>query len=355
MSVIAVAAAGARLPVTILTGFLGSGKTTVLAQLLKHPALARTAIIINELGEVGLDHELVRIGGAGEAIVLPGGCVCCTIRSDLADTLRELFQKRVRGQVPDFERVVLETTGLADPAPILHTLIGDPITAARYVADGVITTIDAYNAEWQLDVQREAVKQAAFADRILLTKTDLASPEVTARLIERLHAINPSAIPIPVLNGAIDPALIIGTGFAGKGAQIEAWLAAEAHAGHDHGGHHHGLDPHHHDDGIRSFCLSFDTPLEWDRVADALDRLAEFGGGRLLRIKGILDIAGSDRPVVVHGIQHLFHPPALLDAWPGPERTSRIVFITSGIERDAVDQTFRALLDGAPSGRVPAR
>jgi G3E family GTPase len=346
MSAIAVAAAGTRLPVTVLTGFLGSGKTTLLAQLLKRPELARTAVIINELGEVGLDHELVRLGGDGEAVLLPSGCVCCTIRSDLADTLRELFQKRVRGQIPDFDRVVLETTGLADPAPILHTLIGDPITAARYVADGVIATVDAYNAEWQLDTRREAVKQAAFADRILLTKTDLAAPEATARLIDRLRAINPAAIPIPVLHGAVDPALILGTGFAGKGAQIETWLAAEAHHGHDHGDHDHaqGLDPHRHDDGIRSFCLSFDTPLVWDRVAEALDRLAEFGGGRLLRIKAILDLEGSDRPVVVHGIQHLFHPPAHLESWPSAERRSRIVFITNGIERDAIERTFLALL-----------
>ncbi|MGB8840690.1 MAG: GTP-binding protein [Aliidongia sp.] len=333
MSALSVTAAGSRLPVTVLTGFLGSGKTTILGALLRHPALARTAVIINELGEVGLDHELVRQGGAGEAILLPSGCICCTIRSDLADTLRDLFQKRVRGQGPDFDRVMIETTGLADPAPILHTLIADPITAARYVVDGVVTVIDAYNADWQLDTQREAVKQAALADRILLTKTDLADPTATARLVDRLRLINP-ATPIPVLHGAVDPALILGTGFTG-GEQLDDWAAHEA--AHDHAAH------DHHDDGIRSFCLTFATPLEWDRVAGALDQLAELADGRLLRVKAILDIAGSDRPVVVHGIQHLFHPPAQLDGWAGPERTSRIVFITNGLERAPVEEIFRAL------------
>jgi G3E family GTPase len=340
MSPISIAAAAARLPVTVLTGFLGSGKTTLLTKLLRDPALARTAVIINELGEIGLDHELVRIDGDGGAILLPGGCVCCTIRSDLADTLRDLFQKRVRGQGPDFDRIVLETTGLADPAPILHTLIADPMTAARYVIGGVVTLIDAYNADWQLDTQREAVRQAAFADRLLLTKTDLAAPEATARLIDRLRGLNPAADPVPVVNGVIDPALILGIGFSGKGARIESWLGAEAghHHGHDHG------HAHRHDDGIRSFCLTFDRPLDWERVAEALDSLAELEDGRLLRVKGILDIAGSDRPVAIHGIQHLFHPPEQLASWPGPERTSRLVFITDDLERDTVEAMFRALL-----------
>jgi G3E family GTPase len=330
---LSVSAAGPQLPVTVLTGFLGSGKTTILGELLLHPALARTAVIINELGEIGLDHKLVRHGGDGETILLPSGCVCCTIRSDLADTLRDLFQNRVRGRGPDFDRIVIETTGLADPAPILHTLIADPITAARYAADGVVTVIDAYNADWQLDTQREAVKQAAFADRILLTKTDLADPTATARLIDRLRLIN-ATVPIPVLNGVVDPALIFGTGFGGNDARLEAWLAEEAaHNHHDH----------RHDDGIRSFCLTFASPLDWDRVAGALDSLADLAGDRLLRVKGILDIAGSDRPVAVHGIQHLFHPPAQLDGWTGTDRTSRIVFITNRLERAPVEEIFRGL------------
>jgi G3E family GTPase len=343
MPAISVTAAGPRIPVTVLTGFLGSGKTTLLAALLRRPELARTAVIINELGEVGLDHELVRVGsGEGAAILLPGGCVCCTIRSDLADTLRELFQKRVRAEIPEFERVILETTGLADPAPILHTLISDPITEARYRLDGVITTIDAVHANRQLDTHREAVKQAAVADRIVLTKTDITPAETVAPLVLRLKAINPSAEPIHAVGGGVEPSVILGTGFSAKGSAVEAWLAAAAHSTHDHHGH--GHTPHRHDDGIRSFCLTFEEPLVWDEIADALDRLASFAGEKLLRVKGILNVAGSERPVVVHGVQHLFHPPALLDSWPGPERASRIVFITNGVDRDAVEKTLGALL-----------
>jgi G3E family GTPase len=346
MSNVTIQGAGPKLPVTVLTGFLGSGKTTLLAALLRRPELARTAIIINELGEIGLDHDLVRVGGDDSAMLLPSGCVCCTIRSDFADTLRELFQKRVRGQIPEFDRIVLETTGMADPAPILHTLISDPITAARYRLDGVVTTIDAVHGEAQLDRHREAVKQAAMADRIILTKTDLADPAATARLIARLAAINPAAKPVLAVRGAVEPAAILASGFGAKGPEVEAWLAAEANrpSEHNHDHHHHGLDPHRHGDGIDSFSLSFEAPLDWDKVATALDRLASFAGEKLLRVKGILNIAGSDRPVVVQGVQHLFHPPELLDAWPGPERNSRIVFITRDVERSAVEQTFRALL-----------
>ncbi len=352
MSNIAIQSAGPRLPVTVLTGFLGSGKTTLLAALLRRPELARTAVIINELGEIGLDHDLVRVGGDETAMLLPSGCVCCTIRSDFADTLRELFLKRVRGQIPDFERVVLETTGLADPAPVLHTLISDPITAARYRPDGLITTIDAVHGMGQLDRHREALKQAAMADRILLTKTDLADPAETARLIARLATINPGAKPILATRGAVEPAAILASGFGTKGPEVSAWLAEEAvleqehahnHAHHDHD-HAHGFDPHRHSDGIDTFSLSFEEPLDWDKVATALDRLASFAGEKLLRIKGILNIAGSDRPVVVQGVQHLFHPPELLDDWPGPARSSRIVFITQDVDRAAVEKTFLALL-----------
>jgi G3E family GTPase len=344
---VTVQSAGPRLPVTILTGFLGSGKTTLLAAVLRRPELARTAIIINELGDIGLDHELVRIGGDDSALLLPGGCVCCTIRSDFADTLRDLFQSRVRGRIPEFDRVILETTGLADPAPIIHTLISDPITAARYRLDGVVATIDTVHGAAQLDRHREAVKQAAVADRLILTKTDLANLEATNALIARLDAINPAVRPIISVRGEIEPTAILASGFGPKGAEVDGWLAAEAarpdHHHHDHH-HEHGLDPHRHGDGIDSFSLTFATPLDWDEVAESLDRLAASVGENLLRVKGILDVVGSDRPVVVQGVQHLFHPPELLESWHGAERSSRIVFITRDIERSAIERAFSALL-----------
>ena len=225
------------IPVTVLTGFLGSGKTTVLNHILKQPGMAETAVIVNEFGEIGIDHLLVE-SATDDIVLLNSGCLCCTVRGDIADTLLDLFVGRANGKVPHFRRVVIETTGLADPAPILHTLISDPLVAGRYSLDGVVTTVDAVNGAGTLDRQPEAVKQAAVADRLLLTKTDLAEPDAAAALKARLAALNPSAPLLPVAQGEVDPAVLFNLGFYDpqtKSIDVRRWLRDEAfEAGHEH-------------------------------------------------------------------------------------------------------------------------
>jgi len=363
------------LPISVLTGFLGSGKTTLLAKLLRHPGMAQTAVIINEFGEIGLDDLLVQgellnhmdPGGATQFVKMNSGCLCCTVRGDLEVALRELYLKRVRGQVPEFKRVVIETTGLADPAPILHTLMDDPVLAAYYRLDGVVATVDAVNAATQLGAQFESVKQIAVADRLILTKTDIADPGAVASLRARLAAINPAAPVIVAIQGAADPADLFDAGLynpATKTADVRRWLAEEAYAakhGHDHAhdhdhGHSHGhahghahdpLDVNRHDDRIRAHCLTVDAPMAWDAVASWLGSLAQSRGADLLRMKGIVNVAGGDQPVVVHGVQHLFHPPARLPAWPDGDRRSKFVFITRDIARADLEKTLAAFQSDA--------
>src|ERR1700751_3096789 len=225
------------IPVTLLTGFLGSGKTTVLNHVLKQPDMAATAVVVNEFGEIGLAHLLVE-RSSENVILLNSGCLCCTVRGDIVDTLTNLFVDRVKGKVPYFTRIAIETTGLADPAPILHTLMTDPIVAARYMLDGVVTTVDAVNGAATLNKHPEAVKQAAVADRLLLTKTDLTEPVARQAFETRLAALNPSAPIIPVAQGAVDPALLFNLGFfdpATKSVDVQRWLRDEAFAaGHEH-------------------------------------------------------------------------------------------------------------------------
>jgi G3E family GTPase len=328
-------------PITVLTGFLGAGKTTLLNHLLRQPELARTAVLVNEFGEIGLDHLLVEKLDEN-TVLLNAGCLCCTVRGDLARVLREMLPRARRDEI---SRIVIETTGLADPVPILATLMTDPVAAAAYRLDGIVTVVDAVNGAAHLDAQQEAVRQVAVADRLIISKADLAD---TGSLRAELKLLNPGAPIAEAAHGIIDPAFILNAGLfnpASKIPDVAGWLNAAAFEdSHDH--HHH--DPNRHDARISAFCVTLDQPLDWPSLALWLELLIASRGENLLRVKGILNLQGHDRPVAIHAVRHLMHPPVKLSAWPeGDPRTSRLVFITSDLPRAIIENGLHAFQSAA--------
>ena len=337
-----VAAYESLIPVNVITGFLGSGKTTLLNRLLRSPRLARTAVLVNEFGEVGLDHLLLEAVDA-DTVILQSGCVCCTIRGDLADAIRNLFSRRERGLIPRFDRLAIETTGLADPAPIIATLLAEPVIRHHFRLGNVIVAVDAINGPLHLAQNPESVKQVAVADRIVLTKTDLAADAEVGEMKTARRRLNPTA---PMLEAGIDPLepddLMAADVYdpARRSLEVRRWLEEEAHRAAADGQH--GHDPNRHDRDIRAFCLTFERPLDWTAFGIWLSMLLHAHGERVLRVKGILNVLGLATPVVIHGVQHIIHPPAHLEAWPSADRRSRIVFIVRGLEQKGIEASLAA-------------
>ncbi len=350
----------APIPLAVITGFLGAGKTTLLNRLLADPAMAETAVVINEFGEIGLDHLFVEAKGEG-TVLLSSGCLCCTVRGELVSTLEDLLRDRDNGRLV-FRRVVVETTGLADPAPVLQSVLSHPYLAMRFTIDSVVTLVDAVNGEGTLDEHVEAVKQAAVADVLVLTKTDLAPDSAaTVRLLRRLRALNPYAPMLDAARGEAVPAALFGRGFdpTKKIDDVAGWLAAAAdddHSDHDHpmpGDGQDGADVNRHDASIRAFALTTDRPVRSSALELFLDLLRSAHGPKLLRVKGLVHVEETpDRPVLLHGVQHVFHPPVLLPAWPDEDRRTRLVFITRDLEESFVKGLWEALA-GVPRIDTP--
>ena len=332
-------------PVTIVTGFLGSGKSTLLNRMLRAPQMAGAAVIINEFGTVPIDQVLVR-SSIENLAVLDSGCICCTLRGDLVDTILDLEAGVARGDLPPFERVVIETTGLADAAPILATLTTDTALVGRYALWSVIATLDATHAAGQLPRHEEARRQVALASRLVLTKTDIAAPGTAAEAVAAARAINPGAPIDTVIGGAYAGDALFAAGARPDAARLREWLAADAHAGHDHGpdvhDHDHQDDHHGHEAGlhgstIRSHVLTLDEPIDPERLRRFLVAVSSLRGRDLLRMKGVVNLAGCANPVVVQGVGQALYEPMLLDGWPDADRRTRIVFITEGVPAGAFD------------------
>ena len=335
-----------KIPVTLITGFLGSGKTTLISKLLKHPDMRRVAVVINEVGEIGIDHDLVTMSSENITL-LANGCICCSVRTDLQETLRDLFAQRRVGEVFDFDRVIVETTGLADPAPVVQTLASDTLLEAQYRLDGLITLVDGVLGLGQIQDQTEAVKQIAIADKVFITKSDLADAPTLQALREAIGALNPRASIDHLVNGDIEPQALMALGLASAraGQQTLRFLgeALDGSASTDapEGGRYLGQAAFTHDRSVRTVSLRFKRPFQWASFSAALELLSTLRGPDLLRVKGIVNVDG--KPVVVQGVQHIFHTPVELDRWPSADTDSRLVFITRNIEADVIRNLFAAV------------
>ena len=312
-----------KLPVVLVTGFLGSGKTTLISRLLSHPAMGQTAVIVNELGEVGIDHHLLRQVDE-RTVLLKNGCVCCSLRGDLAEELRDLLSRRERGEIPSFRRVVVETTGVAAPGPVVYTLLAEPVVRHHYRLESIVATVDAVHGL----VGPEAVRQVAAADTVVVTKADLVEPEA---VVERVERLNPTADVVSAEFGDVEPERLL----AGCGRERPVGEAVVSHDGEE----------------IGAVSLLFDEPLDWTAFGIWLTMLLQARGQDVLRVKGLLDV-GAAGPVLLNAVQHVVHPPDHLEAWPDEDRRSRLVFIGRGLEREALERSLAAF---TRAGRPPHR
>ena len=309
---------------TVITGFLGSGKTTLIQRLLRTPEGANTAIVVNEFGEIGIDHALLR-GSSDATVLLGNGCVCCAVRSDLEETLRTLFADRARGAAPSFERVIVETSGLADPGPVLQTFASDRALAREFHLQSLVTVIDAVAGSRNLRHAPEARQQIALADRIVLTKSDLADSAAIVQVTEQMRSLS-SVPPVIASNGVIAPSFLLDEALFDPSERGEP---------HDHA--------HAHSSGITSFTLIFETPISWPVFEQTMAVLTALRGADLLRVKGLVAVEGCSGPVVVHAIQHIAHRPIELEGWPDSDQRSRLVFITRNLAREPVERLFAAV------------